>query len=102
MSIKRITISVPDAVARRIKRAAGSVPVSAWVTDVLEQRLNDADLDSQWQAFCCSDARAGQSRTADPIDAHLVLIARERGWVVLSSDVGDLLAIDPTLTVERI
>jgi PIN domain len=44
----------------------------------------------------------GQSRTADPIDAHLVLIARERGWVVLTSDGGNLLAIDPTLTVERI
>ena len=51
MSIKRITISVPDGVARRIKRAAGSVPVSAWVTDVIEQRLNHAELDRQWQAF---------------------------------------------------
>ncbi|HWZ91326.1 MAG TPA: PIN domain-containing protein [Polyangiaceae bacterium] len=44
----------------------------------------------------------GQSGTADPIDAHLVLLARERSWPVLSSDAGDLLAIDPTLTVERI
>lgn len=44
----------------------------------------------------------GQSRTADPIDAHIVLLARERSWPVLTSDVGDLLAIDPTLAVERI
>ena len=44
----------------------------------------------------------GQSKTADPIDAHVVLLARERGWTVLTSDPGDLLRIDPTLTVERI
>ena len=44
----------------------------------------------------------GQSGTADPIDAHLVLLARERSWPVLTSDADDLLAIDPTLTVERI
>ena len=29
MSIKRITISVPDEVANRIKKAAGDIPVSA-------------------------------------------------------------------------
>jgi hypothetical protein len=44
----------------------------------------------------------GQSRTADPIDAHIVLLARERAWPVLTSDASDLLAIDPTLAVERI
>jgi hypothetical protein len=51
MSIKRITISVPAATASRIKKAAGAIPVSAWVTDVIEQRLNDAELERQWQAF---------------------------------------------------
>jgi hypothetical protein len=44
----------------------------------------------------------GRSKTADPIDAHVVLLARERSWPVLTSDVNDLLRIDPTLTVERI
>ncbi len=44
----------------------------------------------------------GESRTADPVDAHVVFLARERGWSVLTSDAGDLLAIDPTLVVERI
>ncbi len=42
------------------------------------------------------------SRTRDAIDAHVVLLARERGWSVLSSDAADLLAIDPTLPVENI
>ena len=51
MSIKRITISVPAAVASRIKKAAGAAPVSAWVTDVIEEHLNDAELERQWQEF---------------------------------------------------
>lgn len=51
MSIKRITISVPNALAGRIKKAAGSVPVSAWVTGALEERLNEVELERQWQAF---------------------------------------------------
>jgi len=44
----------------------------------------------------------GVSRTADPIDAHIVLLARERGWPAISSDVGALHAIDPTLVVQSI
>ena len=44
----------------------------------------------------------GAARRSDPIDAHVVLLARERGWPVLTSDPDDLLAIDPTLTLERI
>ena len=44
----------------------------------------------------------GAAGTSDPIDAHIVLLARERGWPVLTSDPADLLAIDPTLTVELI
>jgi len=51
MSIKRITISVPNALAGRIKKAAGNVPVSAWVSDALEERLNEEELERQWEAF---------------------------------------------------
>ncbi|MGH3544316.1 MAG: PIN domain-containing protein [Mycobacteriales bacterium] len=42
------------------------------------------------------------SATSDPIDAHVVHLARERGWPVLTSDPGDLRAIDPTLNVEAL
>ncbi|MBI1946403.1 MAG: PIN domain-containing protein [Deltaproteobacteria bacterium] len=42
------------------------------------------------------------SGTADAVDAHVALLARERGWPVLTSDPADLHAIDPTLTIERI
>lgn len=51
MSIRRITISVPTAVASRIKKAAGRTPVSAWVTGALEERLDDAELERLWQEF---------------------------------------------------
>ena len=51
MSIKRITISVPAKVASRIKKAAGSMPVSTWVNDAIEERLNDAELEQQWREF---------------------------------------------------
>ncbi len=44
----------------------------------------------------------GEVGQADAVDAHVVLLARERGWPVLTSDPDDLLSIDPTLTVERI
>jgi hypothetical protein len=44
----------------------------------------------------------GAAGTRDPIDAHVVLLARERGWPVLSSDAADLRAIDPTLHVEEV
>jgi hypothetical protein len=44
----------------------------------------------------------GAARRSDPIDAHIVLLARERDWPVLTSDPDDLLAIDPSLSFERI
>lgn len=44
----------------------------------------------------------GVVKLSDPVDAHVVLLARERGWPVLTSDPSDLLALDPTLVVERI
>ena len=39
----------------------------------------------------------GMTGTSDPVDAHVALIARTRGWPVLTSDAGDLRAIDNTL-----
>ena len=67
MSIRRITISVPDHIARRIKKAAARQSVSAWVTEVIEERLGDAELDRLWDEFYRSvaptreDVRAGDA-----------------------------------------
>lgn len=42
----------------------------------------------------------GATAQSDPIDAHVVLLARERGWPVLTSDPDDLRALDPRLRLE--
>ncbi len=49
---------------------------------------------------CCEEAFEGT--VVRIIDAHVVLLARQHGWPVLTSESGDLLGIDPTLKVERV
>ena len=44
-------------------------------------------------------AATGQS---DPIDAHVVHLARERDWTVLTSDPDDLRALDATIRLELV
>lgn len=44
----------------------------------------------------------GASGTSDVADGHVVLLARERGWPVLSSDEADLRAIDPRVELIRV
>jgi hypothetical protein len=79
MSIRRITISVPETVARRIKRAAGSTPVSSWVTDVIEAHLDDAELDRLWEEFCRDvSPSAKDARRADAIFKRLTAGGRGR------------------------
>lgn len=66
MSIKRITISVPTSVASRIEAAAGDKPVSAWVADVIEEHLDQAELERQWLELYheVSPGRAERRRAA--------------------------------------
>ena len=80
MSIRRITISVPEAVAGKIKKAAGGRPVSAWVTDVIEEHLDDEELERQWQAFYRDVAPKREDvRRADRIFTRLTRPSRRRG-----------------------
>ncbi len=44
----------------------------------------------------------GMSGTSDAVDAHVALIARIRDWPVLTSDAGDLHAIDASLELHDI
>ena len=41
----------------------------------------------------------GERGVNDPVDGHVVLLARARSWAVLSSDRADLAAIDPGLEI---
>lgn len=79
MSIKRITISVPAAVAAKIKRAAGTTPVSAWVTDVIEDRLETAALERLWEEFYRGVApRPSDVRRAEAIFRRLTKADRRK------------------------
>lgn len=51
MGIRRITISVPEQVAARIKKAAGKKAVSTWLTELVEEHLDDEALERQWEEF---------------------------------------------------
>lgn len=68
MSIKRIT----SGVAARIKKAAGGAAVSAWVSGVIEEHLDDAELEREWERFCRDVAPSAQAeRGADALFKRL-------------------------------
>jgi hypothetical protein len=72
MTIRRITISVPIEMARRIKKAAGRTPVSAWIAGVIDEHLDDAELDRLWQEFYSSvEPRRGDVKRANAIFERL-------------------------------
>jgi hypothetical protein len=80
MSIRRITISVPEEVAARIKEAAGATPVSTWVTELVEEHLDEAELERQWEEFyrTVAPGRADVQR-AEGMFKRLTKPARRRG-----------------------
>jgi hypothetical protein len=79
MAIRRITISVPEEVAGRIKKAARGKPVSAWVTEIIGERLDDAELNRQWDEFYRDVApRRLDIRRADALFERLTRSPRRR------------------------
>jgi hypothetical protein len=80
MTIRRITISVPEEVATRIKRAAGKKPVSTWVTDLVEEHLDDATLERQWEEFYRDvSPKPAEVRKADAMFKRLTGRTRNKG-----------------------
>jgi len=79
MSIRRITLSVPERVAVRIKNAAGATPVSAWVTQLIEEHLDDLELERRWHEFYRAVAPTrDDARRADAKFKRLIGPARRR------------------------
>ena len=79
MSIKRITISVPDRTAARIKQAAGGMAVSAWVTEIVEERLEDSELERLWREFYQAvRPRSSDIRRADALFGRLTRRRRRK------------------------
>lgn len=79
MTIQRITISVPEGVAIRLKKAAGKTPVSSWLTDLIEGHLDDADLEAKFLEFY-GDVRPSSAdvRAADAMFNRLTQASRKR------------------------
>lgn len=79
MFIRRITLSVPERIAVRIKNAAGTTPVSAWVTQLIEEHLDDVELERRWREFYRDVAPTREDvRHADAKFKRLVGPARRR------------------------
>ena len=79
MTIRRITISVPEELAVRLKKVAGSMPVSAWVADRLEEHLEEAELVRLWKEFAREVAPTpADKRKAEAIHRRLTRPARRR------------------------
>jgi hypothetical protein len=79
MSTRRITISVPTKVAARMKKAAGGASVSAWVTDLIEEKLDDTELERQWNEFYRRvNPRPEDIRRADALFRRLTKPRRKR------------------------
>ncbi len=79
MTVRRITISVPAETAARIRKAAGATPVSAWVTSLIEDHLDDAELERLWQEFYRSvRPRPADIRRADALMKRLSKGAKRR------------------------
>lgn len=76
---------------RRQARLARLIASETTKVDVL-----DADAARAVGAIC------GRSRTSDVVDASVVLTARLHRAVVVTSDAGDLLRIDPSLEVHSL
>jgi len=106
----RVAVSLVDIFTKRKTRLVTSAGVVAQVwRGHRGQQVPVAFLLHQTEVvdLTCGVARVlgnmlGATRTSDPIDAHIALLARQRGWPVLTSDPDDMLALDPKLTVQLI
>lgn len=95
----------------RIRQRGQTVVIPAGVVAQVWRNARQARLarllgarDTEIVALDDASARAvgvllGATRTRDVVDAHVVLVARERAAPVVSGDASDLRRIDPSLSV---
>ena len=91
---RRVPLVTSAGVVAQVWRGAGSQAPIAFLlrrTDVIDLTAATARLLGRM---------LGAAGQADPIDAHVVLLARERSWPVLTSDPDDLRALDPNIRIE--
>jgi hypothetical protein len=79
MSTRRLTVSVPEATAKKLKRAAVGRSVSSWVTELIEEKLDESGLEQEWRALYAEvDPTPADKKRADAIFAELVRPRRRR------------------------
>jgi len=96
LALRRTPLVTSAAVVAQVWRGGErQVPIAALLrkTEIVDLTDPVARLLGRMLAAC------GKS---DHIDAHVVFLAREREWPVLTSDPDDLLAIDAEVEVERV
>ena len=59
-------------------------------------------LDLTYRVARAIGSLLGRRGTSDPVDAHLVILAQERGWPILTSDPDDLRVLDPRVVIDEI
>lgn len=64
MATRRVTVSLPEELAEKLKEQAGDRSVSALVTDILEERLERRELDRLWADYL-RDVGASESDLAE-------------------------------------
>ncbi|MFO0685801.1 MAG: hypothetical protein U0234_27330 [Sandaracinus sp.] len=68
MPITRVTISMPSELAKRVKKAAGDKPVSAWFTELASQRLTEGAYERLWKEhFVDVPMSAAERRAGDAL-----------------------------------
>jgi predicted nucleic acid-binding protein len=92
---RRTTIAVPAGVLAQVWRgSARQVAVARLIRSTITEVVPLDQRSALAVGKLC--ARTG---AADVVDVSVALCARERGHPVVTSDPGDLRAIDPTLTL---
>jgi predicted nucleic acid-binding protein len=97
-STKGVDLRVPAGAMAQAWRNGTRQAVLARFLRAREVQIKPLD---EHLARACGELCAAAG-TADIVDASVVLVAREHGDVVLSSDVDDLTRLDPKLSIESI
>lgn len=73
MAAVRITLSVPDELAARIKAAAGSGTVSGWIVKIIKEYLaEDAELERRFDEWLEANPPSEEAtQRADELFEHL-------------------------------
>jgi hypothetical protein len=98
MSVRRLTLSVP----KRIEKAAGATPVSAWVTQLIEEHLDDLELERRWREFYRDVAPSREdARRAAPRLSSNDSLTRTASARRMSERPGDILDAGGLIQLER-